>query len=468
MIKIDMGIDLRKVLRGCATLGLVIALLPLGGRQTAQGYVEMPSRPYGIESRVIPDAYLRMPHRADGKMPLLLSQTGAFKDARALVYADGLIPYDLIVPFWSDGAVKSRWVAVPNAKVTFSKSGEWQFPKGTVFVKTFELPASAKSPQDKRRLETRLLVLDEDGGVYGVDYKWRADNSDADLLSAGMSEDVVVDMPSGERHAQTWYYPSRQDCLTCHNARAGGVLGTKTRQLNHDFAYGSGIVDNELRVWNHLGLFDTSLNENELNDLPRLAATADPSRSVEDRARSYLDANCSHCHQPGGTVANFDARFDTPLEQQQLVNGPVLIDQGIDKPRIIAPHDIWRSIAYMRINTTGDIRMPPLARNTIDPSGVAVLNEWIMSMPGRDVLNPPDISPAGGTYDAAVEVTLSEPEAGAEVRYTLDGTVPGPTDLLYDKPIKLTGPTVIRTRAYKEGFTRSIISQEVFVVGKSS
>jgi hypothetical protein len=112
--------------------------------------------------------------------------------------------------------------------------------------------------------------------------------------------------------------------------------------------------------------------------------------------------------------------------------------------------------------------MPPLARNTIDPSGVAVLNEWIMSMPGRAVLNPPDISPAGGTYDAAVEVTLSEPESGAEVRYTLDGTVPGPTDLLYDKPIKLTGPTVIRTRAYKEGFTRSIISQEVFVVGKSS
>jgi hypothetical protein len=35
----------------------------------------------------------------------------------------------------------------------------------------------------------------------------------------------------------------------------------------------------------------------------------------------------------------------------------------------------------------------------------------------------------------------------------------------YDKPIKLTGPTVIRTRAYKDGFTRSIIAQDVFIVG---
>jgi len=449
-------------------LGPILTLLPLTGIQTALADVNPRLRPYGVESRLVPRAYLAMPHRADGTMPLLLSQTGAFKDARDLVYADGLIPYDLIAPFWSDGAVKSRWVAVPNAKVKFSPTGEWQFPRGTVFVKTFELPTNAKNAREKRRLETRLLVLDEDGGVYGVDYKWRTDNSDADLLSVGMSEDVPVELPSGERHAQTWYYPSRHDCLTCHNARAGGVLGTKTRQLNHDFTYPSGVVDNELRVWNHLRMFDSALDENSLNALPRLAATSDLTRSVEDRARSYLDANCAHCHQPGGTVANFDARFDTPLDQQQLVEGAVLIDQGIDKPRIIAPHDIWRSIAYMRVNTTGDIRMPPLARNTIDLAGVAVLEEWIMSMPGRAVLSPPEISPAGGTYEASIEVTLTEPEPGAELRYTLDGTVPGPKDLLYEKPIKLTGPTVIRTRAYKDGFTRSIVNQEVFVVGKSS
>jgi alpha-L-fucosidase len=62
-------------------------------------------------------------------------------------------------------------------------------------------------------------------------------------------------------------------------------------------------------------------------------------------------------------------------------------------------------------------------------------------------------------------VTLAAPEPGADIRYTLDGSVPGPSDLRYEKPIPVTGPTVIRTRAYKDGFTRSIISQDVFIVG---
>jgi uncharacterized repeat protein (TIGR03806 family) len=447
--------------------GLALVLMPFTVMQTARGDAGR-AMPYGMPGRVIPQAYLRMPHRATGAMPLLLSQTGAFKDARHLVHADGLIPYDLIVPFWSDGARKNRWVSIPAAKVEFSANGEWKFPAGTVFVKTFELPTDAHDPGARRRLETRILVTDEEGGVYGVDYKWRPDNSDADLLSAGVSEAIPVTTASGETRSQTWYYPSRQDCLTCHNARAGGVLGIKTRQMNHDFAYPSGVVDNELRTWNHLGLFNTQIKEADLPTFATLAAVADESRSVEDRARSYLDANCAHCHQPGGTVANFDARFDTPLDQQQLVDGPVLIDQGIDRPRIIAPHDPWRSIAYMRVDTTGDIRMPPLARNTIDEQGVRLLNDWIMSMPGRPVLGPPEIAPHGGSFDVPIEVTLAEPEPGAQIRYTLDGSVPGPSDPLYEKPIKLTGPTVLRTRAYKEGFTRSIINQEVFIVGKSS
>jgi uncharacterized repeat protein (TIGR03806 family) len=448
--------------------GLALVLMPFAVMRTALGDAGGGPMPYGVTGRVIPSAYLHMPHRASGEMPLLLSQTGVFKDARHLVHAEGLIPYDLIVPFWSDGAQKNRWVSIPAAKVEFSPNGEWKFPAGTVFVKTFELPTDAHDPGTRRRLETRILVTDDAGGVYGVDYKWRPDNSDADLLSAGVSEAIPVTTASGEMRSQTWYYPSRQDCLTCHNARAGGVLGIKTRQMNHDFAYPSGVVDNELRTWNHLGLFNTQIKDADLPTFATLAPGADASRSIEDRARSYLDANCAHCHQPGGTVANFDARFDTPLDQQQLVNGPVLIDQGIDKPRIIAPHDPWRSIAYMRVDTTGEIRMPPLARNTIDEKGVKLLNEWIMSLPGRPVLDPPAIAPSGGNFDAPVEVTLAEPEPGAQIRYTLDGTVPGPSDPLYDKPIKLTGPAVLRTRAYKDGFTRSIITQEVFIVGKSS
>jgi uncharacterized repeat protein (TIGR03806 family) len=422
--------------------------------------------PYAIPSRIEAHPYLRMPAGPDGPIPKLLSQTGAFKDVPHLVPSDELVPYDLIVPFWSDGAQKLRWIAMPAGKIEFSPSGEWVFPAGTVFVKTFELPVDARNPELKRRLETRLLMVRGGGLVYGVVYKWRPDLSDADLLPDSLTESVPIANAAGQTHSQSWYYPSRKDCLTCHTKLSGGVLGVKTRQMNHDFAYPSGVSDNELREWSHLGLFTKPLREADIEGLPRLAAAGDESRSVEDRARSYLDANCSQCHRPGGTVAGFDARYDTPLDRQELVNGAVLLDQGIDRPRIISPHDIWRSIAYMRIDTVGDIRMPPIDRETIDERGVALMREWIESLPGRPVLAPPVIEPAGGTFAKPVEIRLTEAQADADIRYTLDGSVPGASDAHYDKPILLSGPAVVRARAFKDGFTRSITAQEVFVVSQ--
>jgi mono/diheme cytochrome c family protein len=310
------------------------------------------------------------------------------------------------------------------------------------------------------------LVRDSRGGVYGVVYKWRPDGSDAELLRTSATESIQVKSAAGEVHEQTWYYPSRQDCLTCHTADAGGVLGVKTRQLNRFFTYPSGVADNELRTWNHLGLFAPAFKDEELRKFAALAAPGDTTRSLSDRARSYLDANCAQCHRPGGTVANFDARYDTTPDQQALIDGPVLIDEGIDRPRVISPHDIWRSIAYMRMDTVGDIRMPPLARETIDQQGVQLLGAWINSLPGSAVLAPPSISPRGGTYAKPVEISVASSEPGAEIRYTLDGSAPATTDRLYEKPIRLTGPAVLRTRAFKPGFTRSITAQEVFIIVK--
>ena len=443
---------------------IVAAALGIALVSRAQDKAEVPA--HGLPARIAPAPYLRMPHLAGGKIPPLLSQTGAFSVTRDLVPSKGLIPYDLVVPFWSDGAGKSRWVAIPNDKIKFSTSGDWIFPKGTVFIKTFELPTDAADPSVKRRLETRLLVCDSAGGVYGVVYKWRPDLSDAELLRTSQTEDVPIKSATHESRTQTWYYPSRQDCLACHNTHTSGVLGVKARQMNRPFTYPSGATDNELRAWNHLGLFEPGVIDADLMNLPTLAAADDDSRSLQDRARSYLDANCAQCHRPGGTVAYFDARYETPLEKQKLIDGPVLIDQGIDKPRVISPHDIWRSIAFMRVNTVDDIKMPPIARETIDQKGVKLLQDWITSLPGRPVLDPPAMSPPGGTFPGPVEISMSEREPGSDIHYTLDGSVPGPSDLRYEEPIKLTGPAVVRARAYKEGFTRSITAQQVFIVGQ--
>src|SRR4029079_9058475 len=110
--------------------------------------------------------------------PALLSQTGVFSNAPALTTATGLIPYDVNTPLWSDRAVKRRWVAVPNdgspytvnEMVGFAPTGEWTFPNGTVFIKHFDLPVDDRNAAITRRLETRLLVRDANGAVYGLTY----------------------------------------------------------------------------------------------------------------------------------------------------------------------------------------------------------------------------------------------------------------------------------------------------------
>ena len=423
-------------------------------------------------------AYLNMPPDEGGKMPLLLSQIGAFSDLRELRTAEALIPYELNMPFWSDGAAKRRWLSVPFSKgaagarpgadsgtIEFEPIKEWTFPNGTVLVKHFELAVDETRPEIKRRLETRLLVRDRTGGVYGVTYKWRADNSDAEMLGTNESEAILIHTASGVR-TQVWYYPSRADCKTCHTPLAGGVLGINSRQVNRDFQYPSGFKDNQLRMWNRIGLFRRQLREKELSDLPTLAAEDNSERPLQERVRSWLDANCAYCHRPAGTVATFDARYSTPFSEQNLLGGQVLIDEGIDNARVVAGKDIWRSILYMRANSTEAIKMPPLARNEVDVRSMDLVRQWIESLPGNPVLPPPKMSPAGGNYLGSLEVRIKQPIEGATIFYTLDGSVPTKSDTLYKQPIRISGPTVVRAKAYKQGYTKSITAQEVYALGE--
>jgi uncharacterized repeat protein (TIGR03806 family) len=319
--------------------------------------------------------------------PALLSGTAAFANTATLSPNPALIPYDVNSALWSDGATKTRWMGVPNngapyttdEQIAFAPTGEWSFPPGTVFVKHFEIATNDANPSLKRRLETRLLVREEQGGVYGVTYKWRANNSDADLVTNSVSENIVITTPSGVR-TQTWFYPGPQDCLTCHTPSAGHVLGIKTRQLNGNFGYPStGITDNQLRALNNVGLFTPAINEANITNYSKLVKVTDTATTLEQRVRSYLDANCAQCHRPGGVAANFDARFDTPLASQNILNGPVNNNFGIAGAREVAPASVAQSIMHLRVNTDGTGKMPPLARNVIDTNFVPVLAEWINS-----------------------------------------------------------------------------------------
>ena len=314
-------------------------------------------------------------------LPLLLSQTGAFADLAGLKPSPALVPYTVNSPLWSDRAVKTRWLSIPtNTVIGFSPTGEWTFPAGSVFVKHFDLPVDDTDSSIVRRLETRILVRDTNGSVYGATYKWRPDHSDADLVTNGITEDIAINTGHGLR-VQKWFYPGRQDCLTCHTPASGGVLGLKTRQQNGNFTYPSGVTDNQLRALGHAGFFDAAYDERKLGRYARLYNLTNTAVAPELRARSFLDSNCAQCHRPGGAGAFFDARFDTPLKKQGIINGPVANLLNIAGAKVIAPGNTNKSVMYHRISITGENQMPPLGRNLVDDRAVAVFAQWIMSLP---------------------------------------------------------------------------------------
>ncbi len=321
--------------------------------------------------------------------PATLSATGAFASLASLTPSAGVVPYNVNSPLWSDGAFKQRWIALPNDSApyssseiaTFSATGGWAFPVGTVLIKHFELGVNDTDPFIRKRLETRFFVRGTDGW-YGVTYKWRADGLDADLLASGESMSVNITGAGGTTRTQNWTFPSRGDCMNCHTPAAGFVLGVNTRQLNGNFTYpSSGTTANQLATWSAIGMFDSPLTAAQIAGYDKSVPMSDTIAPLELKVRSYLDANCAHCHRPGGVRANFDARYDTPLAQTNILNGPLYNDLGVAGAKVVVPQQVPQSIMHVRANSLTETRMPPLAKNVVDSAAVSTIAQWINSLP---------------------------------------------------------------------------------------
>ena len=190
------------------------------------------------------------PVKAGTTFPRKLSESGLFDSVKDHTVKPGVIPYSVNAELWSDGAHKERFLALPaGEKITPTRTRGWNFPDGTVLVKSFALELTEGYAPSRKWIETRFLTR-QAGEWYGYSYAWNEAGTDATLVDArGMDRDFAIFLPPigalPNARKQTWHYPSRAECMVCHSRAANYVLGPSELQMNKDHTYPNGRTDNQ-------------------------------------------------------------------------------------------------------------------------------------------------------------------------------------------------------------------------------
>jgi uncharacterized repeat protein (TIGR03806 family) len=321
-----------------------------------------------------------------------LSQTGCVDPADPKRPAAGLVPYDVQSPLWSDDADKERYFAIPDGSRirvrdcvgdatscdsamtgTSEDDADFTLPDGSVMVKTFKIAG--------RYVETRLLVKVDASNWFGYSYEWNDQQTDATVRPDEVNGHLKS-ISNGKGGQQTWHFPSRAQCLQCHTAAAGVSLGLSAGQLNRRFRYPNGVEENQLEALERVGLFASPLRR------PLPAALPDPrdtTRSLTDRARSYLDANCAICHRPLSNFDRFDLRFATRFGDTATCNAaPEKGDLGVAGALRIVPGMPQKSLMVLRMQALKEGRMPQIGTSVMDDFGTKLVADWIAAMKGCD------------------------------------------------------------------------------------
>lgn len=332
-----------------------------------------------------------------------------------LVPVEGVLPYDLNTPLFTDYAHKLRTVWMPEGVAAAYKEDEtFEFPVGTVISKTFyyprlpgessgtdrvlrsegsegRLPGGGLRLDDVRLIETRLLVRREEGWV-ALPYVWNAEQTEARLMRSGDLVPLTLVSADGEEEPATYAVPDQNQCAGCHGvdlqSRTLAPIGPKARHLNRDFDYvdgdGVGLQANQIERWTEMGYLEGAPS---LGEVPRVARFHDGSASVEARARSYLDINCSHCHSPSGPGNTsglwLASDVDEPLRLGRC-KLPIAAGHGTGNRQYgIVPGDPDASILTFRMasNDPG-VMMPELGRSVVHREGVALIEAWIRQQDG--------------------------------------------------------------------------------------
>ena len=293
--------------------------------------------------------------QAGEQAPAILSQTGCVDVNDTRQKTSGIIPYAVNASFWSDGARKERFFALPDNTQVLPLTPQWLWPAGTVLIKDFYW--------DSKLIETRLLKLHNNNQWAGYSYAWNKDQTEAYLVQGGKV---------GAFNNPQWIYPNEVECLQCHTQIAGRVLGATASQLNLTLPSGT----NQLDYFNQLGVFDNAVAS------PAMPNPTNTQLPLNTRARAYLATNCSQCHQPNGpTDVNMDFRFNTPLTQMNICNIATQSNElNLANPMRLAPGDIANSMVYQRMQRRDRHAMPPIGSYQVDTQQLAMIAEWINAL----------------------------------------------------------------------------------------
>jgi hypothetical protein len=341
---------------------------------------------FGIATR--PLVQTCKPPESFGSPADRLTATGCLSPTDAKKAAASVIPYEVNSPAWSDGAVIQRFLAIPDGGHIHVKDcsrepsacltafqggtpgdeGHWDLPVGTVLMQHFLFAG--------KFLETRLFIHFQDLW-YGFSYQWNSDQTDALLVPEDGLTTNIVNNTGG---AQSWSFPTRSDCLQCHNNTAGGSLGPETRQFDRMMKYPSGVTANQIDTLDHIGMFDAAVvRRAPLTDYTRDTSAA----NLEARARSYLHANCGACHRPDGPFSAIDLRFGITLATMNVCNvDPILGNQAVAGAKRVFPAMPDKSVLLLRMRAADAKagRMPQLATSVLDMNGIDTISAWIRSI----------------------------------------------------------------------------------------
>lgn len=359
---------------------------------------------------------------ADGRPPKLSDWHVVEVHGGKLQLNDGVVPYDLNTPLFTDYAHKLRTVWMPKGtSAKYNATDTLDFPVGTVISKTFYYPRPDKGraaggkfgdvarSDDYSRdfagqgldmaqvhlIETRILVHRKDGWA-AIPYVWNEAQTEATLARTGavlpltlVDAKPAVGQPAREDF--NYVVPDESQCASCHAqdwvSRKIHPIGPKARHLNKDYHYADG-TRNQLQ---HLAQVGYLVGLPMAADISRDVNWEDSHAPLDARARAYLDINCGHCHSPHGAAntTGLSLNWNTVEDHHLgLCKPPTAAGQGTgDHFFDIVPGKPDDSIIPYRLSSTEPgTMMPELGRSTVHREGVALIKAWIAALPGTCVV----------------------------------------------------------------------------------